>query len=89
MPVVRPLARRFARSEPRRKAIVPAGAAVRRRAQDQLELAEAAGDIALRRAAPPLPRDWDPDPVRDDLMDYALAHLADPAGSRWSTRPAS
>jgi SRSO17 transposase len=76
------LARRFARPEPRRRAVdYPRGLLSDARRKNGWQLAEKAGDAAPYGVRHPLGRaGWDADEVRDDLIAYAHAHLADPRG---------
>ena len=76
------LARRFARSEPRRRAVADLrGLLSDAERKNGWQLAEAAGDENPYGVQHLLGRaDWDADPVRDDLIAYAHGHLADPQG---------
>jgi SRSO17 transposase len=80
--VGRRLARRFARAEPRRRAVeYLRGLLSGARRKNGWQLAEEAGDDAPYGVQHLLGRaDWDADKVRDDLIAYAHAHLADPRG---------
>jgi SRSO17 transposase len=76
------IAGRFTRSEPRRRARqYVSGLVAGLDRKNGWTLAEQAGDVSpdgmqrLLRWA-----DWDVDAVRDDLRDYVLEHLGDPAG---------
>src|SRR5882757_9685691 len=76
------LARRFTRSEPRRRAVeYLRGLLSDAERKNGWQLAEEAGDEAPYRVQHLLGRaDWDADKVRDDLIAYAHGHLADPRG---------
>jgi len=76
------LARRFARSEPRRRAVAYLrGLLSDAERKNGWQLAERAGDETPYGVQHLLGRaDWDADLVRDDLIAYAHGHLADPQG---------
>src|SRR6516225_11517294 len=76
------LADRFARSEPRRRAVeYLRGLLSDAERKNSWQLAEKAGDEAPYGVQHLLGRaDWDADRVRDDLVAYAYGHLADPGG---------
>jgi SRSO17 transposase len=76
------LAGRFARPEPRRRAVeYLRGLLSVVERKNGWQLAEQAGDGAPYGVQHLLGRaDWDADRVRDDLIAYAQGHLADPAG---------
>jgi SRSO17 transposase len=76
------LARRFARSEPRRRAVAYLrGLLSDAERKNGWQLAEEAGDEAPYGVQHLLGRaDWDADRVRDDLTAYVREHLADPQG---------
>lgn len=76
------LARRFARSEPRHKAVeYLRGLLSDVERKNGWQLAEKAGDETPYGVQHLLGRaDWDADRVRDDLIAYAHTHLADPQG---------
>ncbi len=76
------LARRFPRSEPRRRAIeYLRGLLSDAERKNGWQLAEEAGDEAPYGVQHLLGRaDWDADRVRDDLIAYVLGHLADARG---------
>jgi SRSO17 transposase len=76
------LARRFARSEPRRRAVAYLrGLLSDAERKNAWQLAEQAGDATPYGVQHLLGRaDWDADLVRDDLIAYAHGHLADPQG---------
>jgi len=76
------LARRFSRSEPRRRAVdYLRGLLSDAERKNGWQLAEKAGDAAPYGVQHLLGRaDWDADKVRDDLIAYAHDHLADPQG---------
>src|SRR6201996_891260 len=76
------LARRFSRSEPRRRAVeYLRGLLSDAERKNGWQLAENAGDEAPYGVQHLLGRaDWDADRVRDDLVAYAHGHLADPRG---------
>jgi SRSO17 transposase len=80
--VGRRLARRFPRSEPRRRAIAYLrGLLSDAERKNGWQLAEQAGDETPYGVQHLLGRaDWDADRVRDDLIAYARGHLADPRG---------
>jgi SRSO17 transposase len=80
--VGRRLARRFPRSEPRRRAIAYLrGLLSDAERKNGWQLAEQAGDETPYGVQHLLGRaDWDADRVRDDLVAYAHGHLADPQG---------
>ena len=80
--VGRRLARRFPRSEPRRRAIAYLrGLLSDAERKNGWQLAEKAGDETPYGVQHLLGRaDWDADRVRDDLVAYAHGHLADPQG---------
>jgi SRSO17 transposase len=73
---------RFARSEPRRRAVVYLrGLLSGAERKNGWQLAEEAGDATPYGVQHLLGRsDWDADRVRDDLVAYAHGHLADPGG---------
>lgn len=76
------LARRFARSEPRRRAVAYLrGLLSDAERKNGWQLAEKAGDEAPYGVQHLLGRaDWDADRVRDDLSAYVREHLGDPGG---------
>jgi SRSO17 transposase len=76
------LAPRFARSEPRRRAVeYLRGLLSDAERKNGWQLAEKAGDETPYGVQHLLGRaDWDADQVRDDLVAYAHGHLADPQG---------
>jgi SRSO17 transposase len=76
------LARLFPRSEPRRRAVdYLRGLLSDAERKNSWQLAEQAGDATPYGVQHLLGRaDWDADRVRDDLIAYAHAHLADPRG---------
>src|SRR3954471_22778947 len=76
------LARRFPRSEPRRRAVeYLRGLLSDAGRKNGWQLAEKAGDEAPYGIQHLLGRaDWDADRVRDDLVAYAHGHLADARG---------
>jgi SRSO17 transposase len=76
------LARRFARSEPRHRAVeYLRGLLSDVERKNGWQLAEKAGDETPYGVQHLLGRaDWDADRVRDDLIAYAHTHLADPQG---------
>jgi SRSO17 transposase len=76
------LARRFARSEPRRRAVAYLrGLLSDAERKNGWQLAEVAGDEAPYGVQHLLGRaDWDADRVRDDLTAYVREHLGDPGG---------
>jgi len=76
------LARRFARSEPRRRAIdYLRGLLSDARRKNGWQLAEKAGDATPYGVQHLLGRaDWDADKVRDDLVKYVNENLSDPLG---------
>ena len=76
------LARRFARSEPRRRAVAYLrGLLSDAERKNGWQLAEEAGDESPYGVRHLLGRaDWEADRVRDDLIAYAHGHLADPRG---------
>lgn len=76
------LARHFPRSEPRRRAVeYLRGLLSDAERKNGWQLAEFAGDATPYGVQHLLGRaDWDADRVRDDLIGYAHAHLADPHG---------
>ena len=76
------LARHFARSEPRRRAVeYLRGLLSDAQRKNGWQLAEEAGDATPYGVQHLLGRaDWDADRVRDDLVAYAREHLADPEG---------
>jgi SRSO17 transposase len=80
--VGRRLARRFPRSEPRRRAVAYLrGLLSDAERKNGWQLAEKAGDETPYGVQHLLGRaDWDADRVRDDLVAYAHGHLADPRG---------
>ena len=80
--VGRRLARRFSRSEPRRRAVeYLRGLLSDAERKNGWQLAEEAGDESPYGVQHLLGRaDWDADRVRDDLTAYVHEHLADPGG---------
>lgn len=80
--VGRRLGRYFTRSEPRRRAVdYLRGLLSDAERKNGWQLAEEAGDPTPYGVQHLLGRaDWDADKVRDDLIDYAHGHLADPRG---------
>jgi len=76
------LGRRFARSEPRRRAVAYLrGLLGDAQRKNGWQLAESAGDARPYGVQHLLGRaDWDADAVRDDLTAYVMEHLADPGG---------
>jgi SRSO17 transposase len=76
------LARRFPRSEPRRRAVAYLrGLLSDAERKNGWQLAEKAGDGTPYGVQHLLGRaDWDADKVRDDMIAYAHGHLADPQG---------
>ena len=89
--VGRRIGTRFARSEPRVRAVgYIRGLLSQTERKNGWQLAEYLGDPTPDGVQHLLARtDWDADAVREDLIDYVRGHLDDPTGVRSSMRPGS